>query len=244
EASKRGTPISTLADSRDRAGLHAGGRLGSSCARWRPGLPNTARDHHGRPSRSGQLGVPPGSRPVASPRSPRRLVRPRQDLGPGRRRWGRCRGQPADSGDERNLTGGTTARRSAQHGGGSAFRLRAVRTPLSHRCRVCRGTVKPDRARRDAPGMGRPGRRPLSGTDGRLRQAPWPAREGLHGAHQAVPVRARVPGNDARDRTSVAETRCSGGRVLRRIRDFALLPARSSCRSPCANDRRPSPPGM
>ena len=77
------------------------------------------------------------------------------------------------------------------------FDSAAFRAPLSHRRRICRGTVEPDRARRDAPGLGRSGRRPLSRTDGRLRQATRSAREGIHGAHQAVPVLGRVPGNDA-----------------------------------------------
>jgi hypothetical protein len=45
------------------------------------------------------------------------------------------------------------------------------------------------------------------------RQATRSAREGLHGAHQAVPVLGRIPRDDARDRTSVAETRPAVGRV-------------------------------
>ena len=85
--------------------------------------------------------------------------------------------------------------------------------PLSHRRRVCRGDVEPDRARRDAPGLGRSGRRPLPRTDGRLRQATRSVREGIHGAHQAVPALGRLPGTHATDRANVEYTRSSVGRA-------------------------------
>src|SRR6202022_1907802 len=75
--------------------------------------------------------------------------------------------------------------------------------PLSPRRRICRGGVEPGRARRDAPGLGRSGRRPLPRTDGRLRQAARSVREGLHGAHQAVPVLGGLPRTDAPDGTRV-----------------------------------------
>ena len=58
-----GTRIPPLAHPRDRAGLHAGGRLGPSRARWRRGLPGAARADGFR--RSGQRDVAADPRPVA-----------------------------------------------------------------------------------------------------------------------------------------------------------------------------------
>ena len=43
----------------------------------------------------------------------------------------------------------------------------------------------------------------LPRTDGRLRQTPRSAREGIHGAHQAVPVLGYLPSTHATDRTGV-----------------------------------------
>jgi hypothetical protein len=52
-------------------------------------------------------------------------------------------------------------------------------------------------------------------TDGRLCQATRSAREGIHGANQAVPVLGYLPSTHATDRTRVEYTRSSVGRVLR-----------------------------
>src|SRR5439155_5177002 len=70
------------------------------------------------------------------------------------------------------------------------------------RCR----SLEPHRARRHAHGLGPSGRRPLSGTDGRLRQATRSAREGIHGAHQAVPVLGCLPSTHETDRTGMEGT--------------------------------------
>ena len=135
-------------------------------ARRRRGLPGAARaDGLLRP---GQCGIAPDALPVASPRPPRRLVRPRQDLGPDA--TGRGGQLPIPGTNETSLTGRLPddLRDTAD---GRAFRRPALRAPLSHRHRVRRRAVEPDRPRRDAPGLGRSGRRPLPGADGRLRQA-------------------------------------------------------------------------
>ena len=138
-----------------------------------------------------------------------KLVRPRQDLG---RRATRRRRRAADSGHERNLADRPAAGRSAGHGARTCdFGSLPFAPALPHRRRVRRGAVEPDRARRDAPGLGRPGRRPLSGADGRLRQAARPLREGLHGADQAVPPLDRLSGAHAPDRTDVAQPRARPG---------------------------------
>ena len=117
----------------------------------------------------------PDALPLGPPRPPRQLVRPRQDLGP-----------PIDGDDAGELPIPGTSETSLSDrlpddlrdtAADLNFRLPALRPPLPHRHRVRRGAVEPDRPRRDAPGLGRPGRGPLPGADGRLRQAARPVRE-------------------------------------------------------------------
>src|SRR5690242_13201160 len=72
EASERDARIPPLAYPRDRAGLHAGGCLGSSRARGRRGLPGAARGH-GVP-RSDPRGVPGDTPAVRGPLAPRPVV--------------------------------------------------------------------------------------------------------------------------------------------------------------------------
>ena len=129
---------------------------------------------------------------------------------PDRQRWGWRRRQTADSRCKRNLPGYSLAGRPAQHRRGSAFRNPAFRAHLSHQRRVRRGNLEPDHAWRDAPGVGRSGRRPLPRADGRLRQATRCAREGIHGAHQAVPPLDRLSSPHAADRTSLERTDARG----------------------------------
>ncbi len=157
---------------------------GPSRARRRQRLPDAGRQC--ACCRSGQLPVSPGPPALARPRSPRQLVRPRPDLGPHEWRPTGC-GQAPDSRYEPDLTDRPPARRPSQHSDGYRFRLDAARCPLPHGHRICRRAIQPNRARRDAPGLGRPGLRPLPRADGRVRQAAWSARKGLHAVHQAVP---------------------------------------------------------
>ena len=109
----------------------------------RRGLPGPARAWPApstRPTR-----IPPDSLPLEPPRPPRQLVRPRRDLGPGRRRGA---GRAADSRHDRDLTARPAASRPARHGGGLGFRLAALRPPLPHRPRGRRRGLEQDRARR------------------------------------------------------------------------------------------------
>ncbi len=86
---------------------------------------------------------------------------------------------------------------------GLQLRLAALRPPLPHRPRGRRRALQQDRPRCRPPGLGRSGRGPLRGPDGRLRQAPRRLRQGLHGPDQAVPVLGGVPGADAADGAGV-----------------------------------------
>ena len=103
---------------------------------------------------------------------------------------------PGHAGD---LAGRPASRRSARHRDRPGVRLAALRAALPHRHRVRRGDLEPDRPRGDAPCLGRPGRRALAGADGRLREAPRPLRQGVHGSDQTLPLPDRLPGTDATD---------------------------------------------
>ena len=108
------------------------------------------------------------------PRPPRRVVRPRPDLRTGRRQGA----LPIPGTEQRSLAERLPddLRNSPwDHDFGSL----PFQTAVPHRHRGGGGDLEQDRARRDAPGLGRLcrrgwGRRPLPGPDGRLRQAARP----------------------------------------------------------------------
>ena len=120
-----------------------------------------------------------------------------------------------------------------------------VRAAVSHRHRIRRGTVEPDGARRDAPGLGRSRQGPLPGTDGGLRQATRPAREAVHGVHRAVPALGGLPGPAAPDRTGLAgrdgETQAISG-INRQVARWRIE-AESPWQSPASADSIISPTG-
>jgi hypothetical protein len=88
---------------------------------------------------------------------------------------------------------------------GSWFDLGRISAPIDSDSDDAAGKLTipgtPDRARRDAPRLGRSGRGQLSMPDGRLRQAARSSRKGIHGVHQAVPVLDCLPSPHATDRT-------------------------------------------
>src|SRR6266851_3633533 len=129
-------------------------------------------------------------------------------------------------GQDETSAGRTAAGGPARHGGGPEARL-PVRAAVSHRHRIRRGNLEPDRARRDAPGLGRSRRRPLPGADGRLRQAARPARETVHGVHRAVPALGGLPGPDAPDRTGRGRRASLGTLRVSRPTDLISPGARS-----------------
>ena len=155
EASQRSARISSLADPRDRARLHARGRLGAA---QRRAVPRTSRH---------LLELLASADPANAESLPTRFLWSLRDRlgswfdlgrisasGRGAARRGSCRSRERAKPRCRNgcRTICATRRRT------SDFELAAVHAALPHRRRVRRGDVEPDGARRDAPGLGRTGR--------------------------------------------------------------------------------------